>query len=84
MGIMTGCAGNGVVSKGKIDFSPGDLTVEWTPHFFRYPDKMIAAGGMVMLFPSVTTDAELSWFTLERDLRGPLSLLSVGRGLMTP
>jgi len=84
MGVMTGCTGNCVFKEGKIHASPGGLTVECSPHFLRYPDKMIAAGRMVLLLSSMTTDAELCWFTLERELRRTLCLLSVGKGLMTP
>jgi hypothetical protein len=84
MGVMTGCAGNCVIGKGKINSIFGGLTVKCFHHLLRHPDKMISPGGMVILFPSVTTDAELSWCTLERGLRRTLHPFPVGKGLMTP
>jgi hypothetical protein len=43
---------------------------------------MIAVGGMVILLSSMTTDAELCWFTLERELSRDVFLLLVRKGLM--
>jgi hypothetical protein len=82
MGVMTGCTGNCVFKEGKIHASLGGLTSECFPHFIRHPYKMIAVGGMVILLSSMTTDAELCWFTLERELSRGVFLLSVGKRLM--
>jgi hypothetical protein len=82
MGVMTGCTGNCVFKKGKIHASPGGLTGECFPHFIRHPYKMIAAGRMVLLLSSMTTDAELCWFILERELSRGVFLVLVRQGLM--
>jgi hypothetical protein len=82
MGVMTGCTGNRVFKEWKIHASRGGLTGECCPHFLRHPYKMIAVGGMVILLSSMTTDAELCWFILERELSRGIFLLLVRKGLM--
>jgi hypothetical protein len=82
MGVMTGCTGKCVFTEGKIDASPGGLTGECFPHFISHPYKMIAVGGMVILLSSMTTDTELCWFILERELSMGYFLLLVRKGLM--
>jgi hypothetical protein len=82
MGIVAGCTGNFVFKKGKIHAFLGGLTGECFPHFLRHPYKMIAVGGMVILLSSMTTDAELCWFILERELSRGIFLLLVRKGLM--